>query len=772
MTPTMRLSVAAGLATVLAALCLLPVTETDPWLLPSVVAVALVVAVGRVCERYRVPTPVVPLAQIAVAAWFIVLVHARDVTFLDVFPTRAAVVELAELHRSGLDGVRQYAVPTPPDRGIDLLCLEGVALIAILVDLLAVQLRRAPVAGLPLLSIYAVAAAVVDGGVPWLLFVLLAAGYLALLVADGRLHVSEWGRSVTASANRPGGADSSTMTRSGERVGAVAIALALAVPTLFPGLSDGVFGRGGIGGGAGSQTIRTTNPIVDLKRDLVQPEEVIVLRYTTDASTPEYIRIVTLDSFNGEEWRTSNRAVPSSQRVSRGLPTPPGLGSDIPTAERTYAIRITNDFSSPWLPLPYPARSIAIDGDWRYDVGSLDVVARRGTSRGKSYELTSLEIRPEAGQLQTSTVDEELGRFVALPEATLALIRRTADEVTQGAETPFDRAVALQQWFRSDFTYSLDRRPGSSTEALQDFLNDKSGYCEQFAAAMAIMARALGIPARVAVGYLPGTEQDGTWTVTSRDSHAWPELYFDSVGWVRFEPTPAERTGGAPSWTLPPANPATATPAAPLPGAATPESAPQRPDPLERTDQGVDAQAPDAGPQIPWRWIITGLAVIGALALPGVAALVDRRWRWRRAAGDPVLEAQAAWDDLRDSARDAGLDWDPAATPRTAGASIIRTAGLGRPEGELVSHVVGMTERARYAPAAAPSDGLREDSELLRRTLLAAAPPRQRFSARLFPAATRDLVSASGERLADAFDWVDAAGGKLRRRLTHWLHRP
>jgi transglutaminase-like putative cysteine protease len=772
MTATVRLSVAAGLATVLASLSLLPVTDMDPWLLPSFVAVVLIVAVGRLGERYRVPSPVVPVAQLAAAAWLIVLVHARDVTFLDLFPTRAAFVELAELHQSGLEGVREYAAPTPPDRGVELLCLEGIALIALVVDVLAVQLRRAPLAGLPLLSMYAVAAAVVDGGVPWLLFVLLAVGYLVLLVADGRLRVSQWGRSVTASANRPGGADSSTMTRSGERVGAVAIALAVAVPALFPGLSDGVFGRGGVGGvGSGSQTIRTTNPIVDLKRDLVQPDEITVMRYTTDAPTPEYIRVVTLDSFNGDEWRTSNRAVPSSQRVSRGLPAPPGLGPDVPAAERRYEFRVTDDFSSPWLPLPYPTRRIAIDGDWRYDVGSLDVVARRGTSQGKRYEVTSLEVRPAAGQLQTSTVDEELGRLVGLPEATVALIQPTADEVTQGAETPFDRAVALQQWFRSEFSYSLDRRPGSSTRALQDFLEEKSGYCEQFAATMAIMARSLGIPARVGVGYLPGIEQDGTWTVTSRDSHAWPELYFDSVGWVRFEPTPAQRTGGAPSWTLPPTGPSTASPVAPVPGGATPEAAPQRPDPLEQTDQGVDAGAVDSGSQVPWRWIISGVAVLGALALPAVAALVNRRLRWHRAAGNPVLEAQAAWDDLRNSARDAGLGWDPAATPRGAGVTIIGKAGLMPSEGELVGHVVGVAERARYAPSAPPFDGLREDSDLLRRTLLSAAPPQRRVFARLYPATTRDLASSIGERLADAFDWVDAAGGKLRRKLTGWIHR-
>lgn len=765
----LRLSVAAASATLLASLSLFPVTEVDGWLLPGLIAILLIIAAGRVCDRFRVPWLFTPLVQLAVAAWLVVLLYAQDVAFLEVFPTPASFQELVELHRSAFEGVRDYAAPTPPDPGIELLCIEGIALIAIAVDLLVVQLRQAPLAGLPLLSMYVVAAGVVDGGVPWILFALLAAGYLVVLVADGRVRVSQWGRPVTAASNRPGGPDSSTMTRSAERVGAAAIAVAVAVPALVPGLSNGVWGRGG--SGAGTQTIRTTNPIVDLKRDLTQPNEITVMRYTSEASTPEYIRVVTLDTFNGDEWRTSNRAVPSSQRVNRGLPNPPGLGPDVPAVERRYEFRITDDFESPWLPLPYPARAITIDGDWRYDTASLDVVARRGTSRGMEYAVTSLEVRPEQGQLRTSTVDEELGRLTTLPDETRALIQPTAEEITRDAATPFDRAVALQQWFRGDFEYSLDRRPGNSNRALQDFLRDKSGYCEQFAAAMAIMARALGIPARVAVGYLPGSYQNGTWTVTSRDSHAWPELYFDSVGWVRFEPTPAQRTGSAPGWTLPPTNPSTPTPIAPLPGGATSQPTPERPDPLAQTDQGVDPAAADTGRDIPWQWIITGIAVIGALALPAATAWVNRRWRWRRAEGDPALQAEAAWEDLRDSARDAGLGWDSAATPRVTGTTIIEKAGLTAPEGELVSHVVGVTERARYAPSVTSPEGLREDSDLLRRTLLSTARPPRRFAARVLPVAALDVISAVGERLADAFDWLDATGGKLRRFLGGWLRR-
>ena len=87
----------------------------------------------------------------------------------------------------------------------------------------------------------------------------------------------------------------------------------------------------------------------------------------------------------------------------------------------------------------------------------------------------------------------------------------------------------------------------------------KQGYCVQFATAMIMMARSAGIPARMAIGFLPGSATQGVWTVTAADAHAWPELYLDGIGWTRFEPTPAVRSGAPPVYAsdLPVGDPAT-----------------------------------------------------------------------------------------------------------------------------------------------------------------------------------------------------------------------
>ena len=109
------------------------------------------------------------------------------------------------------------------------------------------------------------------------------------------------------------------------------------------------------------------------------------------------------------------------------------------------------------------------------------------------------------------------------------------------------KAAAIQAFLRGgDFTYSTEPLPGSGYQALENFLlRDRRGYCEQFASAMAMMARVVGIPSRVAVGFLPGEREGDSWKVSIRDMHAWPELYFAGYGWVRFEPTPASVTGAA-----------------------------------------------------------------------------------------------------------------------------------------------------------------------------------------------------------------------------------
>ena len=773
MTSRTRLGVVGAFASGLAVLSLAPLTEEHAWVVPAALAIGIVAGLGLGLRRLGVPLPLVVLGQlIGLLLWLGVLV-AGDVAWFGVVPTISWARRMVIVFTDGIGAVFQYAAPVPVTRGILLLLVGGAGLVALLVDFFAVGVRRAPLTGLALGAVYAVSASVAPGGLAWYWFVLPAAGYLAVLVAEGRTRVVRWGRSAGPSTTHTGIPETDSLARNGRRVGAVAIAAAVAVPALLPGLTEGVFGSGGGSGEGGGRTIHTDNPIVDLQGDLTQPENTPVLRYETSAPVPEYIRRATLDVFDGEEWQISDRKVPDSQRVSEGMPPPPGLDPPDQGVLREYRFDVGTNYDSRWLPLPYPAQEIDIDGDWRYDIASLDVVSPERDATDADYTVVSLEIDYDPAKLNAAVPPpeeaagsvEELAALRELPDDIPAEVLDLAREVTADAATTFERAATLQAFFRSDggFVYDLETEPGNSSSALVNFLQNRRGYCEQFAASMAVMARALGIPARVAVGFTPGTAQeDGSWVVGTHDAHAWPELYFHGTGWVRFEPTPASRTGGVPPWTIPPPlgaeSPAqpnvpqgqTAPPDGALPGALNP-------------DLGA-ADGADAGVS---PWIALLLAVAGGsvvLAVPAAIARIRRAWRWRQVGGDRVGEAEAAWADLRDTARDAGFDWDPAATPRQTGTALATKAKLDVDSSDLLNHVVATTERARYSTRPDDPEGLQADSAMLRRSVLRSRPVLQRVGALIWPAATRDAMVTTANRVADGLDWMDAAGARVRDR--------
>ncbi|HET6687439.1 MAG TPA: DUF3488 and transglutaminase-like domain-containing protein, partial [Jiangellaceae bacterium] len=730
--------------------------------------IALVAVTGLGLRRVRVPLPLVLVGQLGVLVLWLGVLVAGDVAWFGVVPTPSWATRLLTVFTDGLDAVAQYAAPVPVTRGILLLLVGGAGLVAVVVDLFAVGIRRVPLTGIALGAIYALAASVVPGGLSWIWFLPPAIGFLGLLVAEGRTRVVRWGRSAGPSATHSGIPETDSLARNGRRVGAVAIAAAVALPALLPGLTEGVFGRGGGSGDGAGRTIQTDNPIVELQGDLTLPENVPILRYRTDADPPEYIRRATLDVFDGEQWRISNRPVDDTQRVGGGMPPPPGLTMTGEEAVDEYEIEVSDEYDSRWLPLPYPTRRIAIDGDWRYDIGSLDVVGGERDAGGAAYVADRIDVELDAAELRTApSPPDELDTMLELPDDLPDEVQAMADEVTADATTAFDRAAALQEFFRrtGGFEYTLETEPGTSSSDLVNFLQNRQGYCEQYAAAMAVLARTVGIPARVAVGFTPGTPQDdGSRVVGTHDAHAWPELYFQGTGWVRFEPTPRTRTGSAPTWTVPPNEDGEGSTAPSVPSGQIPDGGALPPGAL---DPDVGEGGAGSGATRTSTLIAVAIAMVaaaGVFAIPTLAAKARRRLRWRRAGADPVRAAEAAWSDLRDTVRDAGLEWSEAATPRATGRQVADAAQLDPDSRDLVAHLVTTTERARYSVAPADPTGLRGDSAMLRRTIMRSRSRAQRIGAVIWPAATRDLVVSSANRIADGLDWTDAAGERIRQR--------
>ena len=328
----------------------------------------------------------------------------------------------------------------------------------------------------------------------------------------------------------------------------------LLIPTFDLARLPGVGGEGGDG-----RTVSIDNPLTDMKRDLdPNSPDIPAVRVTTTADAPRYLRHAVLTEFSDITWRPGVHTFGGDQEATGPLPPPVGLSLAIPTTTVQWQLEYQEGFDSNWLPTPMRLAAIEAGPEWGYDLETLDfhTFDDGADTAGTSYSLTELDVDIDANllALATGVAGPLRERFTELPSDLTPLVDELAREVTAGLNTQYDQAVALQRWFRTEFEYSLDRASGSGGDALEKFLapTGRVGYCEQFASAMAVMARSLRIPARVAVGFLsadPVPGQADVWEFSTRDLHAWPELYFEGVGWVIFEPTPAEQTGRAPGYT-------------------------------------------------------------------------------------------------------------------------------------------------------------------------------------------------------------------------------
>jgi len=233
---------------------------------------------------------------------------------------------------------------------------------------------------------------------------------------------------------------------------------------------------------------------------------------------------------------------------------------------------------------------------------------------------------------------------------------------------------------------------------MQNFLlNDRKGYCEQFASAMAMMARVVGIPSRVSVGFLPGEQDQDVWKVSIRDMHAWPELYFANYGWVRFEPTPASVTGSAPPWTVQNAGSSESDPSA----NPTSESTDSQRSPGAEPSVVPSVQPNEPGQAVGAGWgrtlIWSGIALVLLVILAAPATIRMRRRSTRLSGSGPSEEqVEAAWAEIRDTVLDYGGSW-PDGSPRAIGQEMAHR--LDEEESESMSRVATLVERSRYARA-------------------------------------------------------------------------
>ena len=553
---------------------------------------------------------------------------------------------------------------------------------------------------------------------------------------------------------------------SGAVLGTLAVVAGVTAGPRLPGAEDEAVLEWRAEQDQGGQRV-TISPLVDIRSRLVDQRDVEVFR--VEATERSYWRLTSLDTFEDGIWKSSGRY----SSVNGDLPGSSGDAADVP-AEQVFTIEA---LSALWLPAAFEPAEIEAPTDVRYHEGSSTLIVDTDVNDSDGFvyrvfselpRLTPDQLRAAGDGIPADVADE----YLALPANVSALSEQTARDWTEGATTAYDKALALQDRFQ-EFTYSLEVPPGHSPNAIDAFLQVRTGYCEQFAGTFAVMARQLGLPARVAVGFTPG-EQDPTddrlYRVRGEHAHAWPEVWLGDAGWVAFEPTPGRGAPGAESYTgLPEAQDTSGPATTPTTQATTPSSTPDAPfdpdapttattapevapaAPLALGDDGGDGGG-DGGPAS----TIVALVGLAALAyLVGVpAALAARRRVRRRRATTPGARIELAWIEATEALAAAGT---PQLAHETAGELATRARARVPGVGDAVDRLADATDVALFAPDGAVAPAVADAAEGDAAAVVSVVDARLSRSQRLVrhldarrlatghrPAGTRHIVGPDG----------------------------
>ncbi len=777
-----HLTIAAAGASLLAAAPLAGVFRTYTWFVYALGVVVAVLVAALVTRAVR--TPLWGQFATMMLAWLLLLswLFGAGTTIAGVVPTPTTIVRFTELLTSAGVDARELAAPVPDTNGLLFTVAASVGLVAILVDMVAVGMRQPALAGLPMLAIYSVPVAVLVDSVSWLSFAFTAAGFLWLLVADHISRIRQWGRRFADNGRDVDAWESSPLAAAGRRLGLVGIVAAVVLPLAVPGMTAGLLERlvsgTGLGGGPGVSDGRSIDPIASMRGNLTHPDVQTMLKVTTEHESPGYLRLAVADLL------TDRGAVPRSAESSRvidgdGLPAPKAEDSGIDSDSHKARIRILN-LEQGYLPA-YP-NTVKLDaprdGRWYRDDSTSVVWSRSHTRRDMSYDLEYLTYDYSARQLRNAgEPDEELPRnprYYQVPSNPT--VDRLANRLTDGEDTQYDRVLAILNHFSKEngFRYSTTVKGGTSGSAVVDFLENKQGYCQQYAVSMTWLLRSAGIPSRVAIGFTQGIREPDGFTIRNWDAHAWVEVYFQGIGWVPFDPTPATGVYNdvplqwAPNPYEPPADDSPTSSAGPD-ASASPAPTATRPD---RRNPGEDQMAAGGGntePPARWPyWTMGILVLLALLSAPGVRRAMIRRRRLGTAADGSATDggtaaAHAAWDELLDTLVDLDIDYQASDTPR----GVARRLRKARPpliqdaiaEIELLAQA---TERAEYSRQPLPGDGLDTATASVCRELRTTATRWVRLTATVYPASVTRLWR---ERLVQSLQATSESVARSRAAL-------
>ncbi|UBH05799.1 hypothetical protein K8P10_001310 [Leucobacter sp. Psy1] len=513
---------------------------------------------------------------------------------------------------------------------------------------------------------------------------------LTLVIAGLLLAVILWAGSPTL---RPGG-----LVAAG-----VAVAVAAGAVSLAPPTRDRVWNSANVTAPVGSNTPDVSLALAD---DLRERSNTPAFSFVAEDRSPLRFTLATVADFSGGRWQ------PQDALTSDGLDVtverdpaqlPPQTESTAPV-DRSISLQITIDgLVSEWMPLPQStaivgtARGGGIDTDqWLWvDAAAAARSERSATQRGDSYmalytpfDRFPASPRPEGGRNAANAVPiptpetepritdpasapPEMQEYLELPGEVPQSISDAAERlrVSAGSDDRLVIAETIERWFRSGaFTYDESAPSTADDDAddpyaiMETFLADRSGFCIHYASTFGVLARELGLPTRVAVGYAARAESSERTTVRGRDLHAWPEVYVTGEGWIPFEPTPGGAGFRADTGEDVPSTPGAQDPAEGPDETTTPESSPT-PEEIDEPTEDEAAAPADDGTDISatgdtGAWLARSAPALAALLLLLVPAAVRQAVRLvrRRRVRQGAAPASAAWAEFRSRARDLGVE--------------------------------------------------------------------------------------------------------------------
>ncbi|WP_214368509.1 DUF3488 and DUF4129 domain-containing transglutaminase family protein [Pseudonocardia sp. H11422] len=665
---------AAGAAVLLCGAPVSSLVQGAGWLGHAGTVVALVTGVGLLVGRAH--GVLVTGAQV-LAVFGLLTALFTDAGLFGVIPGPSAFAEFGDLLAGAAPQVETGTPPVPATPEVLFLITGAFGLLAVAVYAVTLSAGAPAAAGVPLLALFAVPTSLADELLPWWVVATGACGFgLLLLTRDGARRQLPAGMAVTA----------------------VAVVLALVIGSAASMVGTSGRFTGGSAGGAGGAIGLT--PFTALRGQLTRADETELFR-VTGLPRPQYLRALTLRDFAPAGGWQAGAPDP-------GVPLTGPLPADISPPGEDVTVEIENvGFRDYWLPLygsPLAVSDLPED-TWAYDRRSGTAYTTR-PRREDGWQQRALLPAPTAEQLHAASDRSDVDPAYLATEGVDPRVVALAAEVTAGSSSDFDRSLALLDWFTgpgSQFRYSLQTAPGNGDDALVEFLTlGRAGYCEQFASAMAIMLRTLGVPARVAVGFTAGTDTGTYRSVGTSDAHAWVEAFFPGYGWVPFDPTPLtdgralvppyvqearDQAGGLDQRS--PADELTPDQlphgGADAPAAMPPVAGPQPGSPATPEGPGFPLYVP----------LVLLAAVLAGLVPAGVRTLSRRRRLTAAAAGGPAA-VRAGWEELLAESADRGVGSAPSDTVRAAARRLVREHQLDAAAQDALRDVVGAVEASWY----------------------------------------------------------------------------